>query len=96
MHRGLRLSLTLGVGLSGGLLSRYIAPPAVLAQAGAQKEIRAQSFVLMDEKNNIVGVFKPSESPNGGFGTTPTVVLLDRNGREIWRAGLSTRVLSER
>jgi|HubBroStandDraft_1064217.scaffolds.fasta_scaffold40919_2 hypothetical protein len=96
MNPGLRLALTLSAGLLGGLLSRYIAPPAVLAQAGPQKELRAQSFVLVDEKNNVVGIFKPSESQNGGFGTTPTVVLMDRSGREIWRAGLSTKVLSER
>jgi hypothetical protein len=35
----------------------------------------------MDEKNRIVGVFKPSEPQSDG-----TVVLLDQNGREMWRA----------
>jgi hypothetical protein len=35
----------------------------------------------MDEKNGIVGVFKPSEARSDN-----TVVLLDQNGKEIWRA----------
>jgi hypothetical protein len=85
------LSLALAAGLLGGLLPRYMTPLPVLAQAGTpQQEIKAQSFVLMDGKNNIVGIFKPSAD------RIPTVVLLDRNGREIWRAGVSAKVLSER
>ncbi len=81
MHRGLLLSLALGAGLLGGALSRYIAPAPAFAQTGAPNEIAARSFVLMDENNKPVGVFKPS-------GTRPdqSIVLLDQNGKEIWRA----------
>lgn len=94
MNRKLNILLALAAGLLGGLLSRYISPFPVLAQAQAQKEIKAQSFVLVDDKNKIVGTFKSAESQIGD--TTPNVVLVDRNGREIWRAGVSVKVVSER
>ena len=90
MNRGLPMSLALGAGWLGGMLSRYIATPSVFAQAGTLKEIRTRSLVLVDSKNNIVGTFEPSAD------RVPTIVLLDRNGREIWRAGVSAKVLSER
>jgi hypothetical protein len=93
MNRTLTLTLTFAVSLLGGLLSHYITPATVLAQTQPQKEIKAQSFVLVDEKNNVVGTFKPLDNPIVG---APTVVLLDRNGRELWRAGVSVKVLSER
>jgi hypothetical protein len=93
MNRKLNLSLALAAGLLGGLLSHYITPAPVLAQTQAPKEMKSQSFVLVDEKNNIVGTFMPSEAHAG---TSQAVVLLDRNGREIWRAGVSLKVLSER
>jgi hypothetical protein len=90
MNRTYTLSLALAAGLVGGLLSRYMTPEPVLAQPATPQEIKAQSFVLVDGKNNIVGIFKPSAD------RIPTVVLLDRNGREIWRAGVSAKVLTER
>jgi hypothetical protein len=90
MHRTFVLSLTLAAGLLGGVLSRYITPVPAFAQAQTQKEIKAQSFVLVDGKGNIVGTFKSSAD------RMPTVVLMNRNGREIWRAGVSVKVLSER
>jgi hypothetical protein len=93
MSRTLTLTLALAGGILGGLLSHSITPATVLAQTQTQREIKAQSFVLMDEKNNVVATFKSSENPIAGG---PTVVLLDRNGREIWRAGVSAKVLSER
>jgi hypothetical protein len=71
------------------MLSRYITPVPAFAQAHSQKEIKAQSFVLVEDKDNIVGTFKPSAD------RLSTVVLLDRNGREIWRAGVSAKVLTE-
>lgn len=94
MHRTLTLTLALAAGVLGGLLSHYITPATVLAQAQAQKEIKAQSFVLVDDKNNIVGTFKSAESQIGD--KIPNVVLVDRNGREIWRAGISVKVVSGR
>jgi hypothetical protein len=59
MNRILTLALALSAGLIGGLLSRYIAPESVHAQAQtiAPKEIRAQSFVLVDEKGVPRGIF---------------------------------------
>jgi hypothetical protein len=39
----------------GELLSQYTTPQPVLAQLGLPQEIKAQSFVLVDGKNNIVG-----------------------------------------
>lgn len=93
MKRLLTITSILAAGLLGGLLSRYLTPVTVHAQAQAQKEIKAQSFVLVDDKDNIVGTFKPSFDPLTG---APTVVFLDRNGRESWRAGASFKTLSER
>ena len=90
MNRTWILSVALGAGLLGGVLSRFIAPVPAFAQAATPKEIRSRSFVLVDDKGNIVGTFKPTA------GRIPTVVLLDRNGRELWRAGVSAKVLTER
>ena len=95
MYRKLNLIFALAAGLFGGLLSRYITPTAVLAQTqtSAPKEIQAQSFVLVDDKSTIVGTFKPSFTR----GEPPAVVLLDRQGRELWRAsGSLLRPLSQR
>jgi hypothetical protein len=77
MHRKLNLVFALAAGLLGGFLSRYITPMPVLAQmqTAAPKEIQAQSFVVVDDKGNVVGTFKSSvHSPDGAA----TVVLQDR------------------
>ena len=84
MNRTWMLSLALAAGWLGGAISRYATPTPAFAQSSAPKEIVAQSFVLTDENNNIVGVFRLSEPHSGR-----TVVLADRNGREIWRAPVS-------
>ncbi len=94
MNRNLNLLLALTAGLLGGALSRYITPVLAQAQAPVAKEIQAQSFVLMDDKNRVVGTFKSSSEALPG--NPPAVVLTDRNGREIWRAGNSFRVLTEK
>ena len=85
MNTKLILILSVAAGLTGGIVSRYVTPAPVQAQAQTPvpKEISAQSFVLVDEKSNIVGTFKPSASQPG---QPPTIVLLDRNGHEVWRA----------
>jgi hypothetical protein len=70
----------------GGVLSRYVTPSTAFAQSTIPKEIAARSFTLMDERNGIVGVFKPSEAPSDN-----TVVLLDQNGKEIWRASVAPK-----
>lgn len=95
MHRKFNLALALAAGLLGGALSRYIAPLPVQAQAGPPRELRAQSFVLVDDKNNVVGTFTASTTPPKP-GQNQTVVLLDRNDKEIWRAGVSVKVLAQR
>jgi hypothetical protein len=96
MHRKLNLSLALAAGLLGGVLSRYVTPLPVQAQAGPAKELRAQSFVLVDDKNNVVGTFTASPAVPGKPIQNQTVVLLDRNDKEIWRAGVSVKVLAQR
>ena len=95
MNRKLNLSLALAAGLLGGVLSRYVTLLPVQAQAGPPKELRAQSFVLVDDKNNVVGTFTASTTPPKP-GQNQTVVLLDRNDKEIWRAGVSVRVLAQK
>jgi hypothetical protein len=90
MYRNLNLSLALAAGLFGSILSRYITPTAVHAQTPtpkltpAPKEIRAQSFIVVDEKGGIAGTFKASVPKPG---EAPTVVLLDPLGMEVWRGG---------
>jgi hypothetical protein len=80
MNRKLNFVLSLAAGLLGGILSHYIAPELVLAQAQAvpPKEITAQSFVLVNGK----GV------PFGEFGFEKdgiaSIKLLDRSGRVVW------------
>jgi len=91
MKLGMLFALALFAGVVGGVVSRYFDPAAVFAQTSAPKQITAQSFVLVDEKNNLVGVFKSSN-----IGSGETVVLLDRNGKELWRAGVSPKILAQR
>ena len=85
----LNFTLMLAAGLLGGLISRYTSPAPVLAQAPTTKELSAQSFALTDENGNTIGSFKASPYPN-----PRTVIFVDQNGREIWRAGSSVKMLS--
>jgi hypothetical protein len=57
MTTKLTMPLSLAAGLAGGILSQYIAPALVHAQAQTPmpKEIRAQSFTLVDASGNRVG-----------------------------------------
>jgi hypothetical protein len=72
----LSVALALVAGLLGGLLTRSIAPPAAFAQnqAPVAKEIRAQSFTLVDGSNRTVGTFTaeplgpPAPPPPPGAG----------------------------
>ena len=79
MH--LKLSVTIlaiTAGLLGGLASRYISPPAVLAQKDAPKEIQAQNFVLVNSQGNPMGLF--GFNPQG----KPIIKLVDERGMTIW------------
>ena len=80
MNRTLTLTLALAAGLCGGLLSRYVAPAAVHAQAQtpAPKEIRAQSFVLVNAQGTAFGLM--GFDPRGN----PIIKLLDERGRTFW------------
>ena len=59
MNKTLSIFLALFAGLVGGLLTRYMAPAVAFAQdqAPAAKEIRAQSFTLVDSLDQAVGTF---------------------------------------
>lgn len=87
------IALALGAGIIGGMLTRHVAPPSVSAQDKAlvTREMRAQSFVLVDPADRVVGTFttepvrvlsmrRPPEP-----GTAPrTVVLRDPTGHLLW------------
>jgi hypothetical protein len=107
MNTRLILAIALLSGLVGGLASHFTFPVTAFAQP--QNEIRAQSFVLVDGQNNIVGTIASSEYrvlmngqivPRSGQpnqrGQEPTIVILDRQGREVWRAtGATLRQLTD-
>ncbi len=59
MNNKLVIAFALVAGLVGGLLARYLAPPSAFAQnqAPVTKELRAQSFTLVDSSNRTVGTF---------------------------------------
>ena len=75
--------LPLAAGLLGGLLSHdALVMPPVQAQSPAvpPREIRAQSFVLMNERGEIGGRFTFDDQGR-------PLLRLFHQGREIWRAG---------
>ena len=81
MNRRVHLGLSLAAGLLGGVLSHYVAPELVhAAQAApvAPKEVRAQSFVLVNGDGSPAGLF--------GFDRAgkPTITLFDRAGKVVW------------
>ena len=102
MNNKLTVSFALLAGLAGGMLTRFIAPAPVFAQAPVQilpapapipaqtapapvtKEIRAQSFALVDQYDNVVGTFAAEPK---GMRRPARVVLRDSYGHEIWAAG---------
>ena len=97
MDRTLTVVLALAAGLAGGLISRYVAPPVAYAQnrPSVTREVRAQSFTLVDEMDRTVGTFsyEGAGKPNR---PDPRIVLRDFRGREIWSAdGNALRLLSQ-
>lgn len=98
MKKATTVTLALAAGLFGGLLSRVFAPSPAHAQDAAAtepaKEIRAQSFVLLDQMGKEAATFSV-ESNNNTRGAR--IVLRDPNGRTLWSAGGSgIRPASER
>jgi hypothetical protein len=104
MNKTLTIALALGAGLFGGMLTRYIAPPAAHAQdqTAVAKEIRAQSFTLVDQYDHTAGTFAFEPQQGAGMmlrrGTFDKpaiperalpgrIVLRDAAGHEIWSAG---------
>ena len=65
MNNKINLALALAAGLAGGILTRYIAPQPVLAQPqqAPTKEIRAQTFTLVDPADRTVGTFSVEDGP---------------------------------
>ena len=72
--------VSLAAGLLGGAISHYVSPQLVHAQSEALKELRAKSFVLVNEKGTILGTL----TDEGG---RPSLKLYDERGQEIWSAG---------
>jgi hypothetical protein len=83
--KGIHLALVLAAGLLGGMLSHYVWPQAVNAQVQlpATKEVRSQTFVLVNEKGETQAVFSAEVSASG----RTVIKLSDPSGREIWSAG---------
>jgi hypothetical protein len=109
MSRSLNLALSLAAGLLGGMVSRWVIPTPVLAQAPmpAPKDVRAQRFTLVTEDGRVLGVFgsdqpldagnNPARRPSASANALPTIKLFDPSGKEIWSAGGSGfRTLSVR
>jgi hypothetical protein len=96
------IAIALVAGLIGGVSTRYISPTPVLAQTQPQpaKEIRAQSFTLVDPSDRTIGTFAVERVPGAPririrnpsqqdqfIDLTPMhVVLRDSDGRELWSA----------
>ena len=81
----LNLGLSIAAGLLGGVFSHYVWTQPVQAQnqAPAPKELRAQSFVVVNDRGEIQAVLtfgKPKDDRT-------TVKLYDSKGREIFTAG---------
>lgn len=83
--RKLNLGLSIAAGLLGGFLSHYVSvrPVHAQTQAPAPKELRAQSFVVVNDKGEIQGVLTFGE-PRGD---RTSVRIYDGKGREILAAG---------
>ena len=81
----LNIGLSIAAGLLGGIFSHYVWTQPVQAQnqTPAPREVRAQSFVVVNEKGETQGVLTFGEPKNG----RTSVKLFDSNGREIFSAG---------
>ncbi len=95
MNTRLAVAIALVAGFLGGSLTRYIAPPVAFAQdqTSISKDIRAQSFTLVDSSDHTIGTFT-TESISGPTYRQPAknqpqrrIVLRDSSGCEIWGAG---------
>ena len=78
----LNLALALAAGFAGGVLSHALTAPAVLAQSPAAPaaEVRARSFLLVNENGQVVGRFSAESDGR------PALRLFDSTGHEVWSA----------
>ncbi len=67
-------------GLLGGIASHYVSPQPAHAESSAPRELRAESFVLVNEKGLVIGTLTDEAG-------RPALKLFDERGREIWSAG---------
>jgi len=83
----LNLAVLVAAGFLGGMFSHFVwAPTLSHAQSpeAAPKEVRAQSFVLVDDEGKVEGIFSFDE-PQGAYPSS--VKLLDSKGHEVWKVG---------
>ena len=101
MNKTLTVTLALAAGILGGLLTRYMSPPTAFAQklAPVTKEIRAESFSLVNSSDRVLGTFTAESAPGiSPLSSRTRIVLKDSSGRVIWSAagGSGVRPVSER
>ena len=86
MNKTLTVALALAAGLFGGMLTRYITPPAAHAQdqAAIAKEIRAQSFTLVDQFDHTAGTFSYEPGPGAAYASAWTFAQPTRTARAAW------------
>ena len=74
--------LAVAAGFVGGALSHYLAPTPVRAEAlpPVSAEVRARSFLLVNEYGSVIGKFTADR------GGRPSIRLFDASGREVWSA----------
>ena len=91
MNRFVTIAVALTAGMLGGLASRYLSPAVVYAQVPSQapKELRAQSFVLVNAQGVPLGVM--GIDPQGW----PMITLKNETGTTIWSTRVGTRALTE-
>jgi hypothetical protein len=101
MNQKLNLTLAFAAGSVGALLTHYVVPAPAFAQAqpAVVPEIRAKSFILIDDQDRTLAKLTYVPNVAQPFPGRPRgrVVLQDPTGREIWSAGgNSFRPLNER
>ena len=89
MNNILRTAIAVVAGLIGGFFVHYVVPSVAFAQNQSPKEIRAQSFTLVDSSDHAVGTFTYDRRRR-------VIVLRDSEGRELWSAGNQILPLTER
>jgi hypothetical protein len=78
--------LSFAAGMIGGILSHnaWVRPAQAQTGPAVPSEVRAHSFILVNDKDKAEFVFT---SDNSKSGSGPVIELLDSAGREIWAVG---------